>query len=540
MIELVNKEILKYLNKKNTLNNFDIENDRIDEYLLNNNLITEEELLLVYKSLFNMEIIDLNMININNDIIKLLTYDFINKYKVIPIKLINDLLYIGITDPFDIFTLEKVKIILKDYKIKFVLCSKTKLLKLNWQVNSTVSRKTLVEESNVLKNNDEVIEINNITSSYIVKLVDSIIQEAICLQASDIHLEPFQEEVIIRYRIDGSLIKKTSVLKDVYKNIVSRIKILSNLDISKTLIPQDGRITYLYNNNEYDLRVSCIPVINGERIVLRILDTNEFNYTIDNIGFNKQDLEYIKKVINLPFGIILLTGPTGSGKSTTLYVFLKELLKKDLNIITVEDPVEYNIEGINQIGVNNKTNMTFEVGLRSILRQDPNVIMIGEIRDEETAEIAVRASITGHLVFSTLHTNKASSTITRLIDMKIKPYFLSDSLTCIINQRLVKKLCPHCKKKLVVNNKQFIEAYFPVGCPACNNTGYKGRIMVYEILKVTNDVKEFIAKGATTLEIQKLIEEKGFRSITDNTKELVIEGITSIEEFNKIKYDLDE
>ena len=540
MIELVNKEILKYLNKKNTLNNFDIENERVDEYLLNNNLITEEELLLAYKSLFNMEIIDLNMININNDIIKLLTYDFINKYKVIPIKLISDLLYIGITDPFDIFTLDKVKIILKDYKIKFVLCSKTKLLKLNWQVNSTVSRKILVEESNVLNNNDEVIEINNITSSYIVKLVDSIIQEAICLQASDIHLEPFQEEVIIRYRIDGSLIKKTSVLKDVYKNIVSRIKILSNLDISKTLIPQDGRITYLYNNNEYDLRVSCIPVINGERIVLRILDTNEFNFTIDNIGFNKQDLEYIKKIINLPYGIILLTGPTGSGKSTTLYVFLKELLKKDLNIITVEDPVEYNIEGINQIGVNNKTNMTFEVGLRSILRQDPNVIMIGEIRDEETAEIAVRASITGHLVFSTLHTNKASSTITRLIDMKIKPYFLSDSLTCIINQRLVKKLCPHCKKKLVVNNKQFIEAYFPVGCPACNNTGYKGRIMVYEILKVTNDVKEITAKGATTLEIQKLIEEKGFRSITDNTKELVIEGITSIEEFNKIKYDLDE
>ena len=542
MIQRINEKILDLLKlKKDDFTDFDTSKNRIDLYLLNNKIINEEVLLQVYKQLFNLDIVDLNLINVDYDIVKQFTSDFIDKYHLIPLKLENDVLDIGITDPFDIYGIDKINCFIKDKKIHLVLCSKSKLLTLKQKVFSVISRKSLVDEQNKLIEQDEVNdELSDITSSYIVKLVDSIIKEAICLSASDIHLEPFDEIVNVRYRIDGTLVNSSSLTKEVYKSITSRIKILANLDISKTLIPQDGRITFNYNRIDYDLRISSIPVINGERIVIRILNSKGFNYNLENIGFSLEDLEYIRKVIDLPYGIILLTGPTGSGKSTTLYVFLKELLKKDLNIITVEDPVEYNIPGINQINVNNKTNLTFGVGLKAILRQDPNIIMIGEIRDEETASTAVRAAITGHLVFSTLHTNTAVSTVNRLVDMNVKPYFLSDALACVINQRLIRKLCPHCKKEISLNTKEFSKVYIPTGCPACNNTGYLGRIMVYEILKVTDEVKKLITEGASTQEIQKFINTKGFKSITNNTKKLVNEGITSIDELLKIKYDLNE
>ncbi len=345
---------------------------------------------------------------------------------------------------------------------------------------------------------------NEIESSPIVKFVNTLIFNAISSNASDIHIEPSKENTKIRMRIDGQLIEKMKINSGAHNSLVTRIKIMSKLDISEKRIPQDGRIEIQEGETTFDLRVSTIPTVYGEKIVIRVLGGMGNLLDIKKLGLNAINKEYLRKILKSPNGIVLVSGPTGSGKTTTLYSILKSVNKSTVNIITIEDPVEYRLEGISQVQVNNKTGLTFASGLRSILRQDPDVIMLGEIRDTETAEIAVKAAITGHLVLSTIHTNSAAGTIPRLIDMGIEPFLLSSAVVGVVSQRLIKKLCPKCKfeytstpeemKYLEINSPTRI--YKATGCPECEQTGYKGRIAIHEILPVTSKIKKLIGQNA--------------------------------------------
>ena len=370
------------------------------------------------------------------------------------------------------------------------------------------------------------------------RLVDSIIKEAIPFRASDIHIEPFEQKVRVRYRIDGDLQQRAEFPIEAYSAISARLKIMSGLNIAERRVPQDGRINMLIGGNEYDFRVSTLPTVFGEKFVIRVLDKTSFQFTRADLGFSPEENKIVDKMLARPHGIILLTGPTGCGKSTTLYSFLKEVNRSDVNIVTVEDPVEYSMVGINQTQVNAKANMTFAAALRSILRQDPDIIMIGEIRDEETAEIAVRSAITGHIVFSTLHTNDAPGAIIRLEDMNVKDYLVADALVGVIAQRLVKKLCPACKKKGRTNAREMeilgitepISISRPQGCQFCNNTGYKGRVAVHELMYMNDKMRNAVMAEKNLESLRQLAMENGMTPLYDCCRELVFKGITSIPE----------
>ena len=386
-------------------------------------------------------------------------------------------------------------------------------------------------------------DITKYLSAPAVALANTLLEEAVALGASDIHIEPMENEVRVRYRIDGVLVEHCTVGLNLYQALLARYKIMSQLDIAERRIPQDGKITLTINGREFDFRISTLPIIYGEKIVIRIYNTLGDQITVSKLAADKNDERRIRNLIRSPHGIILLTGPTGSGKTTTLYAFLKELNKPGVNIQTVEDPVENQVPGTNQLQVNTKQGLTFASALRSILRQDPNIIMIGEIRDEETAHIAVQAAITGHLVFSTIHTNNAVTTIARLIDMGIEPYLVSDSLAGAISQRLMRKLCPDCKKEHIVDEHESkllgipkgSKIYEATGCQKCNFTGYKGRIAVFEILEISTNIKNSIdMKKFGSEELYEAALKDGLIPLRDRAAAMVKEGITSIEEFNAL------
>ena len=389
---------------------------------------------------------------------------------------------------------------------------------------------------------------DDVENSPIVQLVNNIIEQAVRQRASDIHIEPFEFNVRVRYRVDGNLREIITYDKALFSAIIARIKIISGMDISEKRKPQDGRITLMVDFKEWDIRVSNLPTVYGEKVVMRLASKEGFNKDKKDLGLRPEDLEKFDNILKNPNGIILVTGPTGSGKSTTLYTALSELNKEDVNIVTVEDPVEANIDGVNQVQVNVKADMTFASGLRSILRQDPDIIMIGEIRDGETAEIAVRASITGHLVVSTLHTNSTAGTVGRLIDMGIEPYLLGDSLVGIIAQRLVRRLCK-CKssrpatddekRQLGVPLSEPLTLCDPVGCQECG-TGYKGRIGIYEIMTITKKLRNLIAANATADELKAAAESEGMSSLRNSAAKYVKEGVTSFAEMVKVTYSADE
>ena len=367
-------------------------------------------------------------------------------------------------------------------------------------------------------------------------------------RASDIHIEPMENIIRVRYRIDGALYERARYGVNVLSAIIARIKIIGGMDISEKRKPQDGRITQVVDRVEYDIRVSILPTVYGEKVVMRLAAKSALNRDKSQLGFKPYELKQFDYILKNPHGIILVTGPTGSGKSTTLYTALSELNKEDVNIITVEDPVEANIDGINQVQVNNKADLTFATALRSILRQDPDIIMIGEIRDQETASIAVQASITGHLVVSTLHTNSSASTITRLEDMGIESYLIADSVIGVIAQRLVRRLCPFCKKpkQATRDEKEFmgmreeedVTIYEPCGCSKCDNTGFKGRIGVYEIMQITPKLKTIISKreGADILKEEALKE--GMHTLRMSATDYVLDGTTSFSEMVKVSFDV--
>ena len=390
----------------------------------------------------------------------------------------------------------------------------------------------------------------DVENSPIVMLVKNVIEQAVRQRASDVHIEAFEYNVKVRYRVDGALREIVQYDKALFNAIIARVKIISGMDISEKRKPQDGRITQVVDRKEYDIRVSCLPTVFGEKVVMRIASKEGFNKSKLDLGLRAEDLVMFDNILKNPNGIILVTGPTGSGKSTTLYTALSELNTEDVNIITVEDPVEANIDGINQVHVNPKAGLTFASALRSILRQDPDIIMIGEIRDGETAGIAVQASITGHLVVSTLHTNSTAATIGRLVDMGVEPYLLGDSLVGIIAQRLVRRLCPDCKRTVVATEEdkrkmkvaltEELNICEPVGCPSCDNAGYRGRIGIYEIMTITPNVKRLIAAGATAEEIKAAAEAEGMSTLRNSAAKYVREGVTSIAEMMKATYTAEE
>lgn len=561
MNRIVNEELGKiYLKLKLTdhhvidsyLLELDVTNSRLDLELLKNNIVTEEQNAAVYQEFFKIEYIDINKIEASSAIVRMVTQDFVIENNILPFAKANDgKIIVAIANPFDYKIYSKIhSFVTTNYRV--VLSTKSKIQKMQSVIFSKASTETAIEEylsdsSRTVKLNSDTIEAADVVNSPAVKLTESIIKEGIALNASDIHIEPYEKTVRVRYRIDGTLHNSSSFDIDLYPAVSTRIKIMAGVNIAERRIPQDGRIKLQFNDVFYDFRVSTLPTVYGERIVIRILDTSSFNFTRDRLGFFPEESQKIDRMINLPYGIVLLTGPTGCGKSTTLYSFIQELTAKNLNIITVEDPVEYTLNGVNQVQVNKKANLTFATTLRSILRQDPNIIMIGEIRDEETAEIAIRSAITGHLVFSTLHTNDAPGAVTRIVDMGVQPYFVSDALSGVIAQRLVRKLCEHCKKPktttisemkiLGIDKPQTI--YESCGCPACNQTGYHGRIGIHEIFEMDEDIKEMIQKGASTEQIRRKATENGMLTLRDTCRRVVLNGETSINEFVEVIFDID-
>ncbi|MCX7885180.1 MAG: GspE/PulE family protein [Caloramator sp.] len=396
---------------------------------------------------------------------------------------------------------------------------------------------SMIENINISNN---LIDIKNIS---VVKIVDDIIKDAVKNDASDIHIEPFEKYVKIRFRIDGHLYEYKRLAFEIYDQLILRIKVIANIDIAEKRLPKDGRIIQKIDDSEYDLRVSTLPNIYGEKIVIRILNRNSICIEKGKLGLKENDIKTINRILNSSNGMLFVTGPTGSGKTTTLYTLIKELNIDDKNIVTVEDPVEYLIDGINQVNINTKSGLTFTCVLRAILRQDPDVIMIGEIRDLETAEIAVRAAITGHLVLSTLHTSDCVSSIIRLMDMGIEPYLIAASISGIISQRLVRRICPYCKEEYEANafeksiigmkKDEKVILYKGKGCSNCNYTGYKDRTGVFEVLEITKEIRENIVTCRNINSLKALCIERGMITLESSCKDMVLHGITTIDEYIK-------
>jgi type IV pilus assembly protein PilB len=527
---------------------------KLGEALINAGYVTRQNINEILEFQLGIPYVNLKEYKIDQEAIKLVNETLVRRHRLLPINLRENEIYIAMEDPLDIYAIDDISLMtgmqvipmlasedmintaIEMYYGKQQAMAAAEQFKQDQQAQQQQENETIL-----LENEDDV------KNAPIVKLVNSILEQAVRFRASDIHIEPFEKHVRVRFRIDGKLKEIMKYDVTVSSAVIARIKITGGMDISEKRKPQDGRITISVDKQEYDIRVSMLPTVYGEKIVMRIASKEGLTKDKQHLGFFDDDMKRFDKILTNPHGIILVTGPTGSGKSTTLYTALSELNQEDINIITVEDPVEANINGINQVQVNQKAGLTFAAALRSILRQDPDIIMIGEIRDQETAEIAVKASITGHLVVSTLHTNSASSSITRLIDMGIEPFMIGASIVGVIAQRLVRKLCPKCKEAhsvgeldrhiLGLSSEENATIYKPVGCHLCNNTGYKGRIGVYEIIVITQGMRLLINKGASADEIKEQAIKDGMFTLKSNAARLVLKGTTSIDEMIRIAYE---
>lgn len=506
-----------------------------------------------------IEFVDMRAVEVPEEILNLLDDTFMRKNLLVPLGFRQDeggSLKVAMADPTNIYAMDDVNIITGKQVIPYLADGNAIKAFLDRVISSKEAQNIIdkykKEQENAISKEEEDRERDrqaNIESAPIVVLINNLIEAAVRNRASDIHIEPFKDNIRVRYRIDGSLREVLSYESSLYGAIITRIKIISGMDISEKRKPQDGRITINVDDKEYDIRVSGLPTIYGEKFVMRIAAKEGFNKEASELGFSERDLKVFNDILKNPHGIILVTGPTGSGKSTTLYTALSSLNKKDVNIITVEDPVEANIDGVNQVQVNTKANLTFANALRSILRQDPDIIMIGEIRDSETAQIAVRASITGHLVVSTIHTNSTAATVARLIDMGVENYMIADSVVGIIAQRLVRKLCS-CKqergatdseKKILGKSlEEDVKIYEPVGCKLCNGTGYYGRTAIYEIMKITPAIKKLIIENAGADRILEEARKEGMLSLKDSASLSVLEGVSSMAEMIKATYETED
>lgn len=550
-------ELLLYAGKltQNQLDNaLDIQKKtgkKLGEIVVSEKYTTEDDIIEVLEFQLGIPHVDLDKYEVNPAVATLIPENIVRRYELIAIDKKDTILIVAMTDPLNIFALDDVKLFVKS-DIQPVISTKEKLIKVIDKFYSSETTKKALEEfeENFLPINTDDIEeseLLEVTTAPIVKLLNSIIEQAVKERASDIHIEPYAEDIRVRFRIDGDLREIMTLAKNSMSGIVTRIKIIGKMNIAEKRIPQDGRVETKINGRDIDMRISTLPTVYGEKIVIRMLDRSNFKFTKDALGFDQEDLKLFNQILAQPYGMVLVTGPTGSGKTTTLYTILQELNQIEKNVITIEDPVEYKLKGINQMQVNTKAGLTFASGLRSVLRQDPDIVMVGEIRDSETAEISIRAAITGHLVLSTLHTNDSPSTVSRLIDMGIDSYLVSSAVIGIISQRLVKLLCPKCKqtyeaqalekKILGVAEHEKLQLNKAVSCSFCNN-GYKGRKAVHEIMPISKNIRQLIDRRASVDEIRKRAVEEGMHSLLESASKLAISGETSYEEVLRVGFTL--
>lgn len=526
--------------------------DKLGNVLTKLGYIQEDDIIQVLEFQLGIPHVKLEKYNIEKAAYLSISESISRQYGLIPIKKEKSILTVAMSDPLNVFAIDDLKIY-TGLEIQPVIASYNDVIKAIDKYYSAQKAMKAVEEfkkeqDSTLKINSEASDDQNndeINNAPAVKLINSIIEQAVRNRASDIHIEPFETFIKIRFRTDGQLCEIMRPEIGIMPAISARIKIIGGMNIAEKRLPQDGRISIEIDNKEYDLRVSILPTIFGEKIVIRVADKKAFVLSRDQLGFNDHEEKQFEKMLLNPHGIILVTGPTGSGKSTTLYSAINEINRPDINIITVEDPVECILEGVNQVQVNTKTGMTFANTLRAILRQDPDVIMIGEIRDTETAEIAVRAASTGHLVLSTLHTNDAPSSVLRLIDMGIEPYMVASSVVGVIAQRLVRKICSNCKVEYNASDEEMallgISGERPTlakgrGCPMCNKTGYRGRQGVYEVITISKKHKELINEKCSEEQFKEYSLQNGMFSLKGNLVKRVLNGETTINELIRIAY----
>ena len=545
----VYKRVIKHRQMKEIYEDCTRLNMHIESYMVAKGYCTQVTALAALGEFFCLPYCEMDMLEVDKSLLENVTFAFLRKHKFVPVSMDKSgKLLVAVARPLDLSAMSMISQVYVG-PLDFILVPAVQIDVFIDSIVAVQSTTTALEDLQRAKDRDMVNAArddlppsvidreDDVINNPSVRLVDSIIKEAIPFRASDIHIEPFEKTVKVRYRIDGDLQVRAEFPIESYPAICARLKILSGISIAERRIPQDGRISMVINGTDYDFRVSTLPTVHGEKFVIRILDKSAFNFTRSDLGFTEEENAVIDRILAHSYGIVLLTGPTGCGKSTTLYSFLKEINKPTVNIVTVEDPVEYTMPGISQVQVNTKANLTFASALRSILRQDPDVIMVGEIRDEDTAEIAVRAAITGHLVFSTLHTNDAPGAVIRLEDMKVTYtyiYWWSGSS----RKGLSSALCPACKKRGRTNEAEMkilglsepASIFRPQGCQFCNNTGYKGRIAVHEIMYMSDAVKSAVIRGVPLEDLRKLAEENGMVNLWDSGKSLVLKGITDVSE----------
>jgi type IV pilus assembly protein PilB len=530
---------------------------RLGESLIRLGFLGEIELVRFLSEQYGMPSVNLSEIEIPSDVINNIPTDVAIKYQVIPVSLRDNTLIVAMVDPSNIFATDDIKF-LTGYRIEALIASESSMRQaLDAHYGTTKGLDTLLEgmetEGIEYIGEEETVNLSNLKEASedapVIKLVNAILTDAIKKRASDIHVEPYEKSFRVRFRIDGTLYEMMKPPLKMKNAMISRLKIMSRLDIAERRLPQDGRIKLkMAKDTEMDFRVSVLPTLFGEKVVLRLLDKSNLQLDMTKLGFMDQQLADFREAIYRPFGIVLVTGPTGSGKTTTLYSALSELNKTTENISTAEDPVEFNLPGINQVQIHEEIGLSFANALRSFLRQDPDIILVGEIRDFETAEIAIKAALTGHLVLSTLHTNDAPSTVNRLLNMGIEPFLVSSATNLILAQRLVRKICQECKGPISISAESFaklgvqqeeyeqykdITFYKGKGCDICNNTGYKGRIALYEVMPISEPIKELILQGASAIDIKREAIRQGLQTLRRSGISKLLEGVTSLEEVLK-------
>lgn len=524
--------------------------DKLGKILVDEGIISEAEVIEILEYQLGIPHVMLDKYYIDPGIVNIVPEGLARKYCLIPIQKHSNVLVVAMKDPLNIYAIDEVKLV-SDLDIQPAIASEDDINSaIEMYYGKQVAEKAVEEFTrehkieSLIENEKQLLE--QVNNAPVVRLVNSIIEQAVVNRASDIHIEPGSSKLRVRFRIDGQLQEMMNVSMQTHGPVAARIKIMSQLNIAERRIPQDGRVDLGMGGKHLDLRVSVLPTVYGEKIVIRVLDRGRFLLSSEQLGLSRENERMFNELLKLPHGIVLVTGPTGSGKTTTLYAALRELNKPSVNIITLEDPVEYKLEGINQMQINPRAGLTFAVGLRSVLRQDPNIIMVGEIRDEETANLAVRAAITGHLVFSTLHTNDAASSVVRLIDMGVEPYLAASSIRGVISQRLIRKICPGCKAGYKATQQGLdilgypsdskVEVYKGKGCGSCHKTGYRGRIAVHEIMLITEKHRELIGQRVSSDKLKKVSCKAGMTSLRESCSDLVLKGITTIDEMSKVVY----
>ena len=525
--------------------------ERLGDVLINNGIITEQQLIEALQMQLGVDFVDLTAVSIPLELARFVPRSIAKKYCVVPVKLQKDELYVAMSDPLNFEAQEEVKSASHKQVVPMIATRRAVEQAIATLYGNEGTARAIEEMKREAGSNQaDIVPVqmskavdSGAAEAPTIRFVNSVIERAITERASDIHLEPQEGEMVVRMRIDGVLRRIFTVPANLQATVIARLKIMGGMNIAERKIPQDGRAMVTAKDKEIDLRISSIPTIYGEKIVLRLLDKSSGHINRKTIGLEGEDEKKYDRLLKNSSGVILIVGPTGSGKSTTMCAMIQELCNEQTNIMTLEDPVEYNIPGTNQCQINEKTGMTFAAGLRSILRQDPDVISVGEIRDGETASIAVRAAITGHLVISTLHTNDAVSTISRLVDIGVEPYMISSALRGVVSQRLVRKICPHCRKAYTpteeekrmvgIAENEDVTFYKGEGCQECGRTGYRGRRGVFEILTLDAALRREVANNASSEELTKTALENGFVTMKDNCRRLVLEGVTTVAEAAK-------